>query len=114
MPHLTPIERKALELVRDKLRSGEIPAAEFDMHYFNCGTTHCIGGWAWALSDDLRSDYRRRRLSSSDFYALPTHGLFLPSQDRFFHATPIQAAQARDNFLAIGDPKWAEILETPK
>lgn len=101
-----------LALVRDRLRSGKIPAERFDMgtffRYNECGSIHCIAGWCQLISPD----------KFWNELCAPTKELFY--QESLYggamHGTPNQAAQAIDNFLTsyaetgVGDPRWAEVL----
>lgn len=98
---MTPQERQALMQVRDKLRSGEIPADQFDMCE-PCGSPGCIGMWMLAEMGEWRGLSLPRFRDAAE--------LFFPGDEDPYSATPHQAAQAIDNFLEDGDPKWREVM----
>lgn len=117
-PDLTPQEQGALEKVRDLLRSGKIVHHEnrksrskkrFDMgtSYMEggCGTTACIGGWmAHFMKIDDEALFVDEFMGRGKF-----NKLFWDNTEP--DTTPAQAAQAIDNFLETGDPRWDEVLE---
>lgn len=92
--------RRALELVRDGLRSGAIPAHNFDIMSWrarnHCGTVACIGGWTELLLH--RAGFR----INLDMHAIrqdeAMHDLFYSGL--FSKQTPDMAANAIDAYLA--------------
>lgn len=86
---------------------------------YDCGTVMCIGGWAKLFMDNLDPD----KLSPDEVmdinayvlsvgYGKPLNALFYPSDDEGSipsAITPHQAADAIDNFLQFGDPRWPEV-----
>lgn len=92
---MTRKELEALMTVRDKLRSGEIPPERFDMEHWR-GPCGCIGWHMVQMTGSFGGDLWE---------------LFFPQDtDDAYSATPRQAAQAIDNFLETGDPKWREVM----
>lgn len=101
--------RRALELVRDGLRSGGIPAHNFDMDTWqdgdtyhkghHCGTVHCIGGWAEAALRLAGHKESANTVGDSNSGS-PLGRLFWT----VFHASPERSALAIDRYLAGQDP----------
>lgn len=97
---LDPIIVRALELVRDGLRSGEIPAEKFAMKQW-CGTTACIGGWmTMALRKAERHEECIAALVNANLYSL-----FYPMPPHGWGSPPDRAALAIDRFLS-GKTPW--------
>ena len=109
-------EREALARVRDKLRSGEISAEQFNMEEAysssHCNTVACIGGWMYVELQRRSKDWIRLCIFGEERSGF--RQLFFPnvSQKLWRSITPAQAAQAIDNFLATNDPNWSKILES--
>ena len=104
-------QRVFLARIADILRSrGD--AVPFNMNH--CGV--CIGGHLWALMNGQRAMYGgeadivyKRTVFVREDKVL--HDLFWPPAGITFSTiTREQAAQAIDNYLACGDPKWREVV----
>lgn len=84
---------------------------EVDMREWGhpCGTVHCIGGWARAISsqDHFHSARRPKNLEAL-FY--PSCFVVNGKLVNGFIATRRQAAIALRNYLTTGEPRWPEAL----
>lgn len=108
--------------VRRRLLSGELPHAlvyageceflpngyGFSMNAWEyqhpCGTVYCIGGLLTAML--------RRSVNNDRNHNANLEDLFFPlaTGDKWSAITPIQAAQAIDNFLTTGRPSWETVV----
>lgn len=96
----------------------------YDRH--RCGAVGCIGGWMYlAMTKGFSA---ASKLTGEDYLAATSYverygwdgdlkELFYPEDSmwctgivNYDSITPDDAAQAIDNFLEYGDPKWPEIL----
>jgi len=112
---------KALLEVKHEFEAGNISPSQFCMavvrtHPMECGTIACIGGWV-GIYMNLGVEATHKMVCSS--YG-PIRALYFPDRDKTFPicgkkdaytASPTQAAQAIDNFLLTGEPKWDEVME---
>lgn len=125
-------QREHFEQARDMLREGKLPfnpdGDELEGNTFcmnwermphSCGTVMCIGGLAYTLAnpdepniDVLARQYVNRRVGERG-YDYTLHELFYPSNLACLYdkITPLHAAQAVDNWLENGDPRWTEIVQ---
>lgn len=140
--HITQAEKDGLVWVRDGLRAGkfkhidedkgEYPLGQngFNMSIasksYECGTVGCIGGWVWVHMniERLMQDGGVWYLSSADNHDADTylyqkgpdchlHHLYFPPGSNYDAITPLEAAQAIDNYLNTGDPDWESVIEAP-
>lgn len=65
----------------------------------DCGTIHCIGGWAEAIMGQKFQSRTPERTA-----------LFFPDEKKGYDATPSQAAIALRNYLTFGEPRWSEAI----
>ena len=109
----------ALIEVRDALRSGRLPHVyidgpcpplrEFDKFGFNmrswgeCGSVKCIGGWVHMLCGGKRAEHDTPNLQPLYY----PKGISIP---RWSDITPLQAADAIDNYLHTGRPQWRSVM----
>lgn len=120
-PAIPEAHRLALLAIRDDLRSGALPhskvsdpfsrdigtPSQFCMLHFrgrgDCGTAACLGGHlSHRLGESGEGWYWRDRHMEKLFEPL----FFPPRKMRYSAITPDQAADAIDNFLVDGDPRW--------
>jgi hypothetical protein len=95
---------------------------------YSCGSVACIGGWAWVAQnlDKVERDgdffiVPEEHADAADNFVYRTKdynkelgALFFPpgfSGAQYRAITMEQAAQAIDNYLETGDPKWDEVVE---
>ena len=85
----------------------------FNMLRWDCGTAHCIGGWAGVLIGDhgvslsLKTGPGYGDGLSDLFYPSPrNHGIKIDTGD----ITEDHAAIALRNYLTFGEPRWAEAV----
>jgi hypothetical protein len=90
-----------------------------------CGTVACIGGWIWLLNKEQPTDNgeytRYAHARASDFVSAvcPTdschsdlYDLFYPKEvARWSNISPKEAAKAIRNYLTVGSPNWAEVVD---
>lgn len=127
---ISDIELGALIKVLGMLERGELihVSRSDDGYGFNmgevlekdsCGTTGCLCGWAYVVSEGAAFPGVRKYLGvngSLNFAKWPKalRELFrLGEQFSPFYSTKIsdeQAASALRNYLTIGEPRWSEIL----
>lgn len=115
----------ALLLVLSKLERGELvhgptynahdnPTDEpdiFNMRDWDCGSAHCILGWARQLSGDNESSHKRRQWSDTVSKNKGLYSLCYPIGGASYDdITTDQAASALRNYLATGNPDWAGVL----
>lgn len=82
-----------------------IPNA-FNMRMWECGTAHCIGGWAQHV---LGTNTLHAR--TSPIYTDALSQLFYPVTNiPMFEITVAQATRALSNYLTTGAPRWAEAI----
>lgn len=125
-------EYEALIRVRDGLRSGkyvhvkpgegvcpapEVKAFNMDISFEkgdelngfpDCDQVGCIGGW---VAFDLGYANPSHYVYQNDDDAAIRPLFFPPSHLSYSEVTEEQAAQAIDNFLNTGDPRWEEVVE---
>lgn len=113
---------------------GYLPAGlNFNMDYTarrgDCGSVCCIGGWVYALTygeeykdKDGNVLYKYDDHVADEFVFGASGGLyalFYPNEDHtrpdgtywsYRRITAQQAAQAIDNYLTTGQPRWGDIL----
>ena len=81
-----------------------------DYSGFDCGTAACVGGHAWLIENPGDASGAERHVNSYD----PESGYVDRSNGMArlywgtFHATPKQAAQAIENYLRDGQPRWSD------
>lgn len=112
MKTLVLLETGKLEHVKNYERRG-LGSNEFTSHFnmmswgtkTECGTVHCIGGTAEAITGD--------RTLFDNWSVDAPHGLrwlFAPDQDyigrRWHNITTAQAATALRSYLTTGDARW--------
>lgn len=110
---ITDAEHDALRKVLGMLERGEIKSHQFSMkEWGDCGTVHCIGGWASTILknnrlSDISAPWRRTALSDL-FYprCYRVRGEYVDG----YTATVDQAAVALRNFLTQGEPRWEEAI----
>lgn len=133
--NITPEVFEALGWVRDRLRDGSIvhvynPEFGNGRHGLNmnwtvfdgCGTVACIGGWVWCRVNVIPGDGAIPEYMLNAEVATTCDGwvtgapeqlnaLFYPVCGRKYlqDITPAEAAQAIDNFLDSGKPRWDEV-----
>jgi len=111
---LTEREFQALVKTRDALRTEDAIATLFDMRAFEratiCGTAQCIGGWMTSFMGILGPErvevWEDPRFSVLFNYEPRVGSIIIP----VMYATAAQAAQAIDNYLSHGDPRWKEVM----
>lgn len=118
------IERTNMRRLRDMIAG--LPAERFDMSESgewedagagDCGTAACIGGWARALLrrhvysiDELAPDLGlTKREATALFYPGSGDSMWAPMSDGRspYDATPAQAANVLDHYLATGRIDWS-------
>lgn len=107
---------EALVTVRDKFKSAEIKAKEFDMNGWmskscnakthKCGTTHCIGGFVDLELGGYGNEDPRGTLDLSEEISSAARKLFIPTREGTFAAKKKAAIVAMDNFLAGRKDPW--------
>lgn len=110
-PEVTARDR----MIRLRDHLAKLPAKEFDMAHWHCGTTACIGGWVENLFCGTR--YVTVDGAAGALIGLsPTESqdLFYPA--RFctkdfaaYEATPVQAVAVLDHYLATGEIDWSVV-----
>jgi hypothetical protein len=104
--------KSALQVVRDKLASGEIPEESFDM-WEDCGSVCCIGGWVakeLGINAHTKQQYFVWKTQElRDLFFPPTH---TRESTQYYKITVAQAVQAIDNFKENKKPRWDEILRS--
>ena len=70
----------------------------------NCGTVHCIGGWAEHVSDARFRFGPLPRALGNLFYPPSNSGL------DYERINTYQAASALRNYLTLGEARWDEVL----
>lgn len=118
-------EYRALTRVKEGLESGRyvhvgnhesnVPKGKraFDLSIAcergSCGTVGCIGGW---LAREMRYSIQDAEdyVTSTEVDSKIRHLFFPPRRIDYEGVTPIQAAQAIENFLRTGNPSWNEIV----
>lgn len=115
----------ALLLVLSKLERGELVHGRpldtygeetqipntFNMVTWDCGSAHCILGWARVLAEDNRNTHLRRLWSETVKFNPGLYKLCYPNVPCDINKiTTDQAAFALRNYLATGNPDWASVL----
>lgn len=104
------------DLKRDRVGNWLAPegGAAFNMAQWECGTAHCIGGWAGRVDPSIKSDLITKT-SADGKDGLSK--LFYPSpwtecrwSGGLGDITDQHAAIALRNYLTHGEPRWAEAL----
>jgi hypothetical protein len=90
------LERGELKHVQLKKYDCKVPDA-FNMEFWDCGTAHCIGGWAHQFGADLNQ-------CNPGIWGL----CFPEEHDGYANITVEEAAIALRSYLTCGDAKWAE------
>lgn len=76
-----------------------------------CGTTACIAGWVQIIFDpDNDDDTGAREVGQGilDLTDEQATALFLPFEDRFYRASPDDAADVLEHLAKTGVVNWAE------
>lgn len=111
---ITEEEQSALIKVLGMFEREEIPADNLVMVTWDCGTAHCIGGWADIALGKTHHFFYRTINPSKCPSAL--HDLFYPRDGRnlcginWGQIGPQQAASALRNYLTLGEPLWQQVL----
>lgn len=106
------LERGELKHITEFHKKSELVGNLFCMSYAgtqaNCGTVACIGGWV-ALTMGESCHYVMKIARNN-----PLMKLYYPAIDleSWRDITPAQAAQAVHNFLATGEPRWTEVIQS--
>lgn len=84
----------------------------FNMNFWsikeNCGSVHCIGGILSLKGYSVVASLHGPGLE--ELFFMTSRPWDAELDEIMENITPEQAAQAIDNYLSSGDPKWKEIL----
>jgi hypothetical protein len=104
-------ELKHVKLERDTcfFKDSTEPNA-FNMASFECGTAHCIGGWARVFMDKVPM---RDKVDKGGLYRLfyPPQHFQVPGAPKYHDITAEQAACALRSYLITGQPHWEEAFK---